>query len=76
MRGNAAARQGDFADAENRYTAALELNVMENRHLLYSNRSGVRLQVGNLEGALSDALAAIEHAPLDYTTVMRPVLCL
>ena len=49
---------------------------MENRHLLYSNRSGVRLQVGNLEGALSDALAAIEHAPLDYTTVMRPVLCL
>lgn len=69
MAGNEAARVKDFAVAEARYTKALGMKVEGMDHLLYANRSGVRLRAGNVEGALSDALEAIRHSPLDFTTV-------
>ena len=37
-------------------------------HLLLSNRSGVRLEAGDAEGALADANAAVECAPASFTT--------
>ena len=38
------------------------------RHLLLSNRSGVRLELGDAAGALEDANAAAECAPAGFTT--------
>ena len=69
LAGNSAARSGDLEEAEEKYTRALALNVKDTLHLLYSNRSGVRLRKGDLEGALFDAECAILYAPLDYATV-------
>eukprot|EP00210_Caulerpa_lentillifera_P009282 g8847.t1 len=66
--GNALARSGDLEEAEMQYSKGLELNVKHTFHLLFANRSGVRLSRKNLEGALEDALAAVQHSPPSYTT--------
>jgi len=68
LAGNSAARTGDLSLAEEKYTEALELKADGSLHLLFSNRSGVRLRMGDVRGALSDALVAIQHSPLGYTT--------
>jgi tetratricopeptide (TPR) repeat protein len=67
--GDAAHRAGRFADAEQHYSAALELCARrceqrvqpETRCVLYSNRAAARLaqQPPNHRGALADAQAAV-----------------
>jgi hypothetical protein len=47
---------------------ALELDPSLGRHLLLSNRAAVRLVMGEAEGALEDANAAVGCAPPGYTT--------
>ncbi|KAL4429988.1 hypothetical protein ABPG77_004358 [Micractinium sp. CCAP 211/92] len=68
LAGNAAARGGQLARAERLYTQALELRPPAGRHLLLSNRSGVKLEMGDAEGALADANAAAQCAPASFTT--------
>ncbi|EFN56786.1 hypothetical protein CHLNCDRAFT_59647 [Chlorella variabilis] len=68
LAGNAAARGGDLQRAAQLYTRGIELQAPAGRHLLLSNRSGVRLELGDAEGALQDANAAAECAPPDFTT--------
>lgn len=68
LAGNAAAGDGRFARAAELYTQGLELQPPVGRHLLLSNRSGVRLEMGDVEGALADADAAAQCAPASFTT--------
>lgn len=70
LEGNNKARNGQLRQAEDIYTQAIQLDVKETLHLLYSNRSGVRLTIGNKDGALDDALFAIECSPDNFTTVI------
>ena len=58
--GNAAE---DFTEAEKLYSEAIELNVQQGRHMLYNNRSSVRLKLKNYEGALEDAIICQHIAP-------------
>ena len=43
--------------------------------MLYANRSGVRLTLGNSEGALEDANAALKLAPSTFTTAHIRKVC-
>ncbi len=45
MKGNGVASRGDLAGAVALFTQALELPLPRGRHLLYANRSSVRLQM-------------------------------
>ncbi len=47
---------------------ALELGVPNGRHLLYANRAGARLQLGDKRGAADDAATAAECGPPSFTT--------
>jgi hypothetical protein len=53
----------------------LWLQACTGRHLLLSNRSGVRLELGDAEGALQDASAAAACAPPDFTTAVIRQAC-
>lgn len=53
--GNAAARRGDWATAEQRYSEALQLTPHD--HLIRSNRSLVYTKLGRGEDAMGDARA-------------------
>lgn len=66
--GNMLARSGNLKGALEKYTEGLELGIPETLHLLYSNRSGVELTLKDYEGALTDAMRAVEHAPPGFTT--------
>lgn len=68
LQGNAEARGGDLKAAEAAYSKALDLNIPTGKHLLLANRSGVRLSLGNADGALTDAQAAVSLAPSGFTT--------
>lgn len=68
LQGNAEARSGDLKAAEGVYSQALELDIPQGKHLLHANRAGVRLTLGNAEGALHDAQAAVQLAPPAFTT--------
>lgn len=68
LQGNAEARGGDLKAAEAAYSKALDLDTTTGKHLLHANRSGVRLNLGNVEGALEDAQAAVKLAPQGFTT--------
>ena len=68
LQGNAEARGGDLKAAEAAYSKALALDAPTGKHLLHANRSGVRLNLGNAEGALEDAQAAVKLAPQGFTT--------
>lgn len=68
LQGNAEARQGDLHAAELAYTKGIDLELSRGKHTLYANRSGVRLTLGNAEGALEDAQAAVELGPTSFTT--------
>lgn len=76
LQGNAEARGGDLKAAEQAYSKGLELEVSRGKHLLHANRSGVRLTLGNAQGALEDAQAAIELAPPGFTTAYVRQVCL
>ena len=76
LQGNAEARGGDLKAAEQVYSQALELDIPQGKHLLHANRAGVRLTLGNAEGALHDAQAAVQLAPPTFTTAyIRQVGC-
>lgn len=76
LQGNAEARGGDLKAAERVYSQALELDIPQGKHLLHANRAGVRLTLGNAEGALHDAQAAVQLAPPNFTTAyIRQVGC-
>ncbi|CAD7703544.1 unnamed protein product [Ostreobium quekettii] len=66
--GNVLARSGKLKEAMDKYSEGIALGVSSTLHLLYSNRSGVRLTLGDHEGAQADALLAVEHAPVGFTT--------
>jgi tetratricopeptide (TPR) repeat protein len=68
LAGNAAARRGDLQGADELYSRGIELAAPTGRHMLLSNRSGVRLEMGDAAGALDDANAAAECCPPDFTT--------
>lgn len=80
LQGNAEARGGDLKAAEGVFSQGLELDIPQGKHLLHANRAGVRLTLGNAEGALQDAQAAVKLAPPGFTTAyirqVRPSLCL
>jgi hypothetical protein len=54
---------------------ALELDAPNGRHLLYANRSGARLQLGDKLGAAEDAAAAAECGPPSFTTAYIRQVC-
>ena len=68
LQGNAEARGGDLKAAEQVFSQALDLDIPQGKHLLHANRAGVRLTLGNAEGALQDAQAAVKTAPPNFTT--------
>jgi len=70
VQGNAAAERGRLPEAEALYTQALEVGAPRGSHLVLANRSSMRLQQGNLDGALADALAAQAAGPADWTRGM------
>ena len=78
LQGNAEARGGDLKAAERVFSQALDLDIPQGKHLLHANRAGVRLTLGNAEGALQDAKAAVKLAPPNFTTAyirqVRPFL--
>lgn len=75
LQGNAEARGGDLKAAEKVYSQALELDIPRGKHLLHANRAGVRLTLGNTEGALQDAQAAVKLAPPGFTTAYIRQVC-
>ena len=68
LQGNSEARSGNLKAAEAAYSKGIDLNLPKGSHTLYANRSGVRLNLGNAQGALEDAEAAVEHGPATFTT--------
>ena len=54
--------------AEAAYTQGIELDLPKGSHMLYANRSGVRLTLGNSEGAL-------KLAPSTFTTAHIRKVC-
>lgn len=68
LQGNAEARGGDLRAAERVFSQALDLDIPQGKHLLHANRAGVRLSLGDAEGALQDAQAAVKLAPPNFTT--------
>ncbi|XP_044466768.1 tetratricopeptide repeat protein 1 isoform X2 [Mangifera indica] len=54
---------GDFEEAEGLLCQAIDLNPFGGIHVLYKNRSWVRLVMGNYSGALEDANEALKLAP-------------
>ena len=61
LEGNAAFKAGNFAEALEKYSAAIAL-APEN-HLLYSNRSLAHHSAGDFEAAKKDAEKALELSP-------------
>lgn len=59
-RGNAAFKAGDFADAEQLYTQAVQ--KYPRNPLLFTNRANARLKLQRWEGAVDDCLKSIEVA--------------
>lgn len=68
LAGNAAARRGDLHGAVEHFDKGLEAAPPWGQHLLLSNRSGVKLALGDAEGALQDALNAAHCAPSTFST--------
>ncbi|DBA94290.1 TPA: hypothetical protein ACH3X1_001904 [Trebouxia sp. C0004] len=68
LQGNAEARGGDLPAAECAYSKGIELDLSKGKHTLHANRSGVRLTLGNAQGALEDAQAAVKLGPASFTT--------
>lgn len=68
LAGNMEARDGNLRGALRCYSEALELNPPRGQHLLYANRSGVKLALGDAAGAVQDGQQAVEKAPAGFTT--------
>jgi len=60
-KGNAAFTAKSFDDAVKHFTAAVALDGTN--HILFSNRSGAKLSLGDLAGALADAKRCVEINP-------------
>lgn len=60
-KGNAALTAGNFEEAIDAYTQAINLD--SNNHVLYSNRSAAYAKAGKFESALADAEKTIEINP-------------
>lgn len=57
-KGNSAFRNGDFAEAEDLYTQAIQKH--SRNPLIFTNRANVRLKLQQWEGAVNDALKSLE----------------
>lgn len=57
-KGNASFRNGDYADAENFYTQAIQR--YSKNPLIFTNRANVRLKLQRWDGAVNDCLKSIE----------------
>ena len=68
LQGNAEARGGDLQAAERAYSKGIDLGLSRGKHLLHANRSGVRLTLGDAQGALEDAQAAAQLGPPTFST--------
>lgn len=75
--GNAALAENDFDDAHVNYTGGLRIRAecpktfdQSIRYDLHRNRSRVRLLLGNYEGAITDALAALTHKSDDKHKIL------
>ena len=57
-KGNIAFRSGDFADAEDYYTQAIQ--KYSRNQLIFTNRANVRLKLQKWDDAVNDCLKSIE----------------
>ncbi|KAJ7286647.1 hypothetical protein O6H91_06G071300 [Diphasiastrum complanatum] len=64
QQGNAAFEHGNLSLAESLYSEAIQLRPSGGLHFLYANRSAVKLEKGDLESSLKDALEAVQLAPM------------
>ncbi|WKY17126.1 hypothetical protein Q1695_001614 [Nippostrongylus brasiliensis] len=75
--GNAAVKRGDWLEANEYYTEALQLTSDEDKTLravLYRNRSLSRLKQDDFEGAETDATKALEYDGADVKALYRRAL--
>ncbi|XGW05824.1 hypothetical protein V3C99_016297 [Haemonchus contortus] len=75
--GNDAVKRGEYAEANDYYTEALQLTNEGDKELraaLYRNRSLSRLKQDDFEGAESDATKAIEYDGADVKALYRRAL--
>lgn len=70
LQGNEAARDGRLQQAIDLYSRAMSLAPAHGMHLLLANRSGARLTIGQSEGAVEDAYAALQCAPVTFSTAV------
>lgn len=70
LQGNEAARDGRLDQAIELYTKAISLQPAHGMHLLLANRSGARLTKHDTQGAVDDAYAALEMAPVTFSTAV------
>lgn len=60
-KGNEAFQKGNFLEAINHFSKAIELDP--NNHILYSNRSASYASLGKYEDALNDANKCVQIKP-------------
>ncbi|VDN34633.1 unnamed protein product [Cylicostephanus goldi] len=75
--GNDAVKRGDWAEAGDYYTEALQLTSEEDKALrsaLYRNRALTRLKRDDFEGTESDATKALEYDGADVKALYRRAL--
>ena len=68
LAGNAEARSGDLQRAVQLFTEGIEHSPPSGVHMLYSNRAGARLALGDKSGAVDDANTAAALSPQGFHT--------
>ena len=76
LAGNAEARSGDLQRAVQLFTEGIEQSPPSGVHMLYSNRAGARLALGDKTGAVDDANTAAALSPQGFHTAYIRQVCL
>ena len=75
LAGNAEARSGDLQRAVQLFTEGIEQSPPSGIHMLYSNRAGARLALGDKSGAVDDANTAAALSPQGFHTAYIRQVC-